>query len=70
MPILLKLPPQRIALGLLLLMSASVLIFGGTQLLPGNVAETILGQWDTTEAPANLPRDLGLEESPVNRYFD
>ena len=70
MPILLKLLSQRIALGLLLLLAASVLIFGGTQLLPGDVAETILGQSATPEALANLRRDLGLEEPLVTRYFD
>lgn len=67
---LLKLLSQRIALGLLLLLAASVLIFGGTQLLPGDVAETILGQSATPEALANLRRDLGLEEPLVSRYFD
>lgn len=70
MSILLKLLSQRIALGLLLLLAASVLIFGGTQLLPGDVAETILGQSATPEALANLRRDLGLEEPLVSRYFD
>jgi len=70
MPILLKLLFQRIALGLLLLLAASVLIFGGTQLLPGDVAETILGQSATPEALANLRRDLGLEQPLVARYFD
>lgn len=65
----LKLLSQRIALGLLLLLAASLLIFGGTQLLPGDVAETILGQSATPEALANLRRDLGLEEPLVSRYF-
>lgn len=70
MPILLKLLSQRIALGLLLLLAASVLIFAGTQILPGDVAETILGQSATPEALANLRRDLGLEEPLVVRYLD
>ena len=70
MSTLLKLLSQRIALGLFLLLAASVLIFGGTQLLPGDVAETILGQSATPEALANLRRDLGLEEPLVSRYFD
>ena len=41
---ILKLIAQRIALGILLLLAVSVLIFAGTQILPGDVAHTILGQ--------------------------
>lgn len=67
---LLKLMSQRIALGLVILLAASVLIFGGTQILPGDVAETILGQSATPEALANLRRDLGLNDPLVTRYFD
>ena len=61
---------QRIALGLLLLLAVSVLIFVGTLILPGDVAASILGQGATPEALANLRRDLGLEEPAITRYFD
>ena len=61
---------QRIALGLLLLFAASVLIFAGTMILPGDVAQSILGQSATPEALANLRAELGLNESPVTRYFN
>ena len=65
----LKLIAQRVALGLLLLFMVSVLIFIGTLILPGDVAQSILGQSATPEALANLRRDLGLNDPPVQRYF-
>jgi len=61
---------QRIALGLLLLLAASILIFAGTMILPGDVAQSILGQSATPEALANLRAELGLNESPVTRYLN
>src|SRR6056300_793966 len=66
---ILKLIAQRVALGLLLLFMVSVLIFIGTLILPGDVAQSILGQSATPEALANLRRDLGLNDPPVQRYF-
>ena len=68
--LILKLVAQRVALGVLLLLAASVLIFVGTQILPGDVAQSILGQSATPEALANLRRDLGLNDPPIQRYFD
>ena len=67
---ILKLVSQRIALGLLLLLAASVLIFAGTMILPGDVAQSILGQSATPEALANLRAELGLNDPPVTRYFN
>lgn len=61
---------QRIALGLLLLLATSVLIFVGTQILPGDVAQSILGQSATPETLANLREQLGLNVPPVTRYFN
>ncbi len=66
---ILKLVAQRIVLGLLLLLAASVLIFVGTEILPGDVAQSILGQSATPEALANLRRDLGLNDPSYVRYF-
>ena len=51
---ILRLVAQRILLGLVLLFAVSVLIFAGTQILPGDVAQAILGQSATPEALANL----------------
>jgi peptide/nickel transport system permease protein len=64
-----RLVAQRVALGLLLLLAVSVLIFAGTQILPGDVAQAILGQSATPEALANLRRDLGLNDPAYIRYF-
>ena len=65
-----KLVVQRLALGLLLLFAASVLIFGGTMMLPGDVAQQILGQGATPENLANLRAELELDEPPITRYFN
>ena len=67
---ILKLVAQRVALGLLLLLAASVLIFVGTQILPGDVAQSILGQAATPVSLANLRAELGLNDPPVTRYFN
>jgi peptide/nickel transport system permease protein len=64
-----KLVAQRIALGLLLLLAVSVLIFAGTQILPGDVAQSILGQSATPESLANLRAELGLNDPAYVRYF-
>lgn len=66
---ILKLIAQRIALGLLLLLAVSVLIFVGTQILPGDVASSILGQSATAESLANLREALGLNDPAYIRYF-
>lgn len=65
-----KLLAQRISLGLLLLFFVSILIFVGTMILPGDVAQQILGQSATPEALANLRAELGVNDPPVQRYFD
>ncbi|NKX39609.1 ABC transporter permease [Tritonibacter mobilis] len=66
----LKLLAQRIALSLFLLLMISALIFAGTMILPGDVAQSILGQSATPEALANLRADLGLNDPPLTRYFE
>ena len=70
MALVVKLLVQRIALGLLLLFAASILIFVGTSLLPGDVAQEILGQSATPEALANLRAELGLNEPDLTRYLN
>ncbi|WP_375228484.1 ABC transporter permease [Roseobacter sp. S98] len=66
---ILKLLAQRLALSLILLIAASVLIFAGTSILPGDVAQQILGQSATPEALENLRSELGLNDPPLTRYF-
>ena len=52
-----------------MLFAVSALIFVGTQILPGDVAQAILGQSATEQALANLRRDLGLNDPAYVRYF-
>jgi peptide/nickel transport system permease protein len=49
-------------------LAVSVLIFAGTQILPGDVAQAILGQSATPEALANLREQLGLNDPAWLRY--
>lgn len=60
---------QRLALGGLLLVLVSALIFVGTVVLPGDVAQSILGRSATPESLANLREELGLNEPAITRYF-
>ncbi|MER9671171.1 ABC transporter permease [Mesorhizobium sp. M0203] len=69
MSLVLRLVAQRIALGIVLLLAVSVLIFAGTQILPGDVAQAILGQSATPESLANLREQLGLNDPAYIRYF-
>lgn len=64
-----KLVSQRIALGLLLLLAVSALIFFGVAALPGDTAQAMLGQSATPESLANLREKLGLNEPIVWRYL-
>ncbi|MGL4280607.1 MAG: ABC transporter permease [Albidovulum sp.] len=67
---LLKLVIQRLALGLLLLLIVSAVIFLGVEALPGDTAQAILGQTATPQALANLREQMGLNDPPLTRYFD
>ena len=67
---ILKLVAQRLALGALLLFAASALIFGLTEVLPGDAAQALLGQSATPENLANLRAEMGLDRPAVTRYFE
>jgi peptide/nickel transport system permease protein len=67
---LLKLIAQRLALGFVTLLAASVLIFVGTEVLPGDLATAILQNSATPENVAALRLDLGLDRPAVVRYFE
>jgi peptide/nickel transport system permease protein len=66
---LISLVVQRIALGLLLLLAVSLLIFLGVEALPGDTAQAILGQNATPETLANMRESLGLNEPAFSRYL-
>lgn len=65
----LKLVVQRLALGLILLLAVSALIFFGVAALPGDAAQAMLGQSATPEALANLREQMGLNDPLVPRYL-
>lgn len=67
--LILKIVAQRIALSLLMLFFVSILIFVGTMILPGDVAQSILGQSATPQSLANLREELGLNQPAYIRYF-
>ena len=67
---LLRLLAQRIALGVGSLLAVSVLIFLGTEILPGDVAQAILGQTATPEAVAAIRETLNLDQPAYIRYLD
>lgn len=67
---ILKLVAQRLSLGVLLLLAASALIFGLTEVLPGDAAQAILGQSATPESLANLREEMGLNRPAFTRYFE
>ena len=47
----------------------SVIIFAGTEMLPGDVAQSILGQSATPEAVKNLRIEMGLDKPAITRYL-
>lgn len=60
---------KRLALGLLTLLVVSIMIFSAVEMLPGDIAQEILGQSATPETVAAFRRELGLDKPPVERYF-
>jgi peptide/nickel transport system permease protein len=64
----LRLVAHRLALGLLTLFAASVLIFAGTEVLPGDLASAILQNSATPESLAEMRKELGLDRPAVVRY--
>ncbi|WP_350334739.1 ABC transporter permease [Coralliovum pocilloporae] len=60
---------QRLGLGLLTLFVVSVIIFSAVELLPGDLAQEILGQAATEETVAAFRRELGLDQPAFTRYF-
>ena len=60
---------RRTAVGIATLLVVSILIFIATSVLPGDVANIILGQMATPESLAALRAKLGLDEPAYVRYF-
>jgi peptide/nickel transport system permease protein len=60
---------RRTAAGLATLLLVSILVFIGTSVLPGDVAQIILGQMATPETLAALRAKLGMDQPAHIRYF-
>ncbi|RWB66308.1 ABC transporter permease [Mesorhizobium sp.] len=67
---LIRLVLRRFLFGLVTLLVVSVVVFGGTEILPGDVAEAVLGQGATPEAVAAVRTELNLDRPAYVRYFD
>ncbi len=60
---------RRIAIGFATLIVVSVIVFLATSILPGDVAQIILGQSATPETLAALRAQLGMDQPGYVRYF-
>ncbi len=65
-----RLVAKRLGLGLVTLFVVSILIFFAVALLPGGVAEAILGQGATEETVAAFNEQRGLDRPLVVRYLE
>ncbi len=63
-----KLLLQRLALGVLSLFAVSVIIFLAVGMLPGDVAQAMLGQSATAQTVAAFRAQLGLDLPPLTRF--
>lgn len=61
---------KRLALGFLTLFAVSVIIFTAIEMLPGDIAQEILGQSATPESVEAFRRELGLDRPAIERYFN
>ncbi|WP_246660132.1 ABC transporter permease [Rhizobium sp. FKL33] len=65
---MLELLISRLGQGVLTLVLSSVIVFSATEILPGDVAEAVLGRSKTPESLAALRKDMGLDQPAVFRY--
>jgi peptide/nickel transport system permease protein len=61
---------KRLALGLITLFLLSVLVFFGSQVLPGDVARRVLGPFATPGAVKSLNHQLGTDRPVIVQYAD
>ena len=59
---------SRLFSGLVTLLIVSVLVFAGTEILPGDIAQAVLGQQATPEAVQAIRDELGLDQPAAVRY--
>ena len=66
---ILGLVAKRLGFGLITLLVISVIIFFMVELLPGDIAQAVLGQGATAENLAALREQMGLNDPAVVRYL-
>ncbi|MCB1480009.1 MAG: ABC transporter permease [Tepidamorphaceae bacterium] len=66
---ILSLVAKRLGYGVITLLVISILIFFAVELLPGDIAEAVLGQSATPETLAAMREQLGLNQPAVVRYL-
>lgn len=67
---MLRLIAQRLGLGFGTLVAASLLIFVGTEILPGDLASAVLQNSATPESLAEMRKELGLDRPAYVRYAE
>ena len=67
---LLRFVVVRVLAGLATLLAVSVLVFLGTEVLPGDAASAVLGRNATPEQLAELRAQMGLDRPAAERYLD
>ena len=67
---MIKLLAERLALSLVTLLGVAIIIFAGTEVLPGDVAQIILGRSATPESLAALREKLGLADPAYIRFWE
>ncbi len=67
---IIRLVLRRLGLGLITLLVISVIIFFMIELLPGDIAEAVLGQGATPENLAALRKEMGLDTPAPMRYLN
>ncbi len=60
---------KRLGLGLVILFVISIIIFFMVELLPGDIAQAVLGQGATEENLAAMRKEMGLDKPAFVRYF-
>ncbi|MEL7012095.1 MAG: ABC transporter permease, partial [Pseudomonadota bacterium] len=61
---------KRLGLGLIILLIISIIIFFMVELLPGDIAQAVLGQGATEENLAALREQMGLNKPAIVRYLE
>jgi peptide/nickel transport system permease protein len=60
----------RVCVGLVTLLAASLIVFVGTETLPGDAAQAALGNTATPQLLAQYRKDFNLNRPVLTRYFD